>query len=321
MGCHEQAGGHPGDGGVHSRLQGGGPERDGHQHVGRGLPDLPAAEEPEGDEAGGGNHQGHGVELLGVHRPDHAHRHDVVDHRQHEEEDPQLGRADRAHERERPEEEGGVRADDHAPAAGRLPVGREQEVEQRREEHAAEPGDQGDDDATAPGELTDRELAPHLEADHEEEQRHGAVVDPVAQVHGEPDVTDLHGHGRVPQCHVLLRQRGVGPGDGYSRGREQQARATRLGAQEGAQRAGELAQQGAPANPRLARRGFSPGTHRAIVATARARLSPEATPRRGARTSGSAGSGRCRPARPSARPRSTPRCREPPGRSARDRWR
>ena len=72
-------------------------------------------------------------------------------------------------------------------------------------------GDGGDDDAAAVGQLADRQLAPHLEPDDEEEQRHQPVVDPVAEVHRQLGVADADRDLGGPQVLVGARPRASSP--------------------------------------------------------------------------------------------------------------
>ena len=58
----------------------------------------------------------------------------------------------------------------------------EGEVDGDRHRHAAEPGEQRQGKASALAQLSEVELAPRLEPDDEEEERHQAAVDPLAQV-------------------------------------------------------------------------------------------------------------------------------------------
>ena len=68
-----------------------------------------------------------------------------------------------------------------APGPPRL----KREVDQHRHRHPAEPGEHRQRDAPSLSQLAHVELAARLEADHEEEQRHQALVDPVAQILGD----------------------------------------------------------------------------------------------------------------------------------------
>ena len=69
-------------------------------------------------------------------------------------------------------------------------AGVEREVDRDRDDHPAEPGEQRQREAAALAQLADVELAPRLEPDDEEEERHQPVVDPVAEVLRDPVAAD-----------------------------------------------------------------------------------------------------------------------------------
>ena len=95
----------------------------------------------------------------------------------------------------------------------------------RGDEQPADRAERRHHQAAAIGQLADRDLPPHLEADDEEEQHHQAVVDPVPQVLGVVPVADADAELRVPQRRVRVRPGRVGPDQRDDRRREQQARA------------------------------------------------------------------------------------------------
>ncbi len=231
-----QAGQHPGDRGVHPGGERGPPDDEREPHVRPGPPDPEPAGEDQADEARRRQEEGHDVEVLRVRDADDADRDDVVEDHQGEEEHPQLGGRGRADERQGPEEERGVAADDDAPPVGRLPAGVHRQVEQGRQHQPADAGEHGQDEAAPLGELADGEVAAHLEADDEEEQRHQAVVDPVAEVHRQLRAAEADGELGVPELLVGPRPPRVRPEEGQDRGREEHRGAAGLGAQEAAQR-------------------------------------------------------------------------------------
>ena len=114
--------------------------------------------------------------------------------------------------------------------------------------------------AAALAELADVELAPHLEPDDEEEERHQAVVDPVAEVLGDARGADLDREVGVPEAFVGVEV-DVGPGERRDRRRQQDDGAADLGREEVAQRALQAARPGGPAaEPRLGARVAHPGS-------------------------------------------------------------
>ena len=87
-----------------------------------------------------------------------------------------------ADQREQPERERGVGGHRRAPAARRRPPGVEGQVDGDRHEHPAQPGQQRQHQPAPFAQVAQVELAPGLQPDDEEEERHQAAVDPVAQV-------------------------------------------------------------------------------------------------------------------------------------------
>ncbi len=98
----------------------------------------------------------------------------------------------RPDEREQAERERRVGRHRHAPAVRRGAAGVEREVDRDRHGHAAErrPAT-GSDDRPPLAQLAEVELAPRLEADDEEEERHQAAVHPVAQVQRDADAAEV----------------------------------------------------------------------------------------------------------------------------------
>src|SRR5262249_45402871 len=77
-------------------------------------------------------------------------------------------------------------------------------------------------------ELPQDQLALHLEPDHEEEERHQAVVDPVMERVTHLQVPDLEADLGLPEMAVGFRERGVGEYQRDHRAREQDDPARRL---------------------------------------------------------------------------------------------
>ena len=82
-----------------------------------------------------------------------------------------------------PSRKSGVRPDHQAPRVRGGPATVDREVDQRWYHGAGDTGECRDHRAPAVGELANRELATYLQADHEEEQDHESVVEPVLEVH------------------------------------------------------------------------------------------------------------------------------------------
>ena len=120
--------------------------------------------------------------MLGVDGGDDQQRPQVIEDGQGEQEHPQPRGYSRREQRQRPERERGVRRHRRPPAASPCAAGIEREVDEHRRKHPAERCHHGDRQPLALAELTGVELALGLEPDDEEEERHQAVVHPVAEV-------------------------------------------------------------------------------------------------------------------------------------------
>jgi len=170
---------------------------------------------------------------------DHHQRHQVVDHRDREDERSQAVREPAADDRQHAERECGVGRHRGAPPA-RDRMGRiEGEVDRDRDHHPPEPGQERQQQTTAIAQLAEVELAAGFEPDHEEEERHQPVVDPVTQVLGDPGSGDPDRERGVPD--VLIGGTDVGPDQRSERRGQQDGGAPALGGQEVAQRRFEVA--------------------------------------------------------------------------------
>ncbi len=211
-GGDQQAADHAGDRRVHAggdRCQ---PHQQGGQHVRPRPPHAEAGEHDQGEDAGERDAQGHQVDRVGVEHPDHADRDDVVHDGEGEQEHPQLGGDARPDEGERAQQEGRVRPDHHAPAGGSPPrTGRSAGTAAAGTTMPAKPASSGSTTRPSVGEFTDGEVAAHLQADHEEEQHHQAVADPVPDAHLQAERAELDRGRRLPGRGVAGRPRRVRP--------------------------------------------------------------------------------------------------------------
>ena len=143
-------------------------------------------------------------------------REDVVDDRDRQHEQLHARRDAVAEQREHADGERDVRRGRDRPAR-RLRCARgDRQEDERGEHHAAEGGEDGQRRGAPVAQLAADELAFDLQADDEEEDRHQAVVDPVAQIEVQRDITgpepqDVRPRGRVlVACGVGPQQRGNG---------------------------------------------------------------------------------------------------------------
>ena len=100
-------------------------------------------------------------------------------------------------ERKHPEREGSIRRHRRSPAVGARVAGVEGQVDRDRHRHAAEGRGQREQDPSPLAQLAQVELAPRLEPDHEEEERHQPLVHPLAQVERDAGAAQPHREHRV----------------------------------------------------------------------------------------------------------------------------
>ena len=173
--------------------------------------------------------QRHKVERLGVEGRDHDERDDVVDDDDREHERAQAIGEPRPDEREQAERERGVGRHRDSPAlCGRAPAV-EREVDRDCDGHAADRGQRREREASAFPQLAEIELAPCLEPEDEEEERHQAAVDPLAQIERHAVSAEVDRERRPPK-RVVGRLVDVDPDERGDRRSEQDGRTAGLGA-------------------------------------------------------------------------------------------
>ena len=121
------------------------------------------------------------LERRRVEEGDHDDRADVVDDREREQEELELRSDSTAEEAEHAQRDRDVGCHRNAPAAAPSSAGGERDVDERRHHHPTERGDHRQRGRTRFPELALDELALDLEAHHEEEDGHQAVVHPLPE--------------------------------------------------------------------------------------------------------------------------------------------
>ncbi len=255
VGARDQTDGEPRDRRMDARLEQGDPERDADHRRRGGAPDRREAQADEHAEEPNRDGQRRERDVGAVDGGDDEQRAQVVDHGQGEQEDPQARGAAGRRQRQQAERERRVGRHRGAPAVRAPAAGVEGQVDGDGDEHAPEPGHDGQRQARAIAQLAEIELALGLQADDQEEERHEAVVDPLAQVGRERPVPEPDRELGRPHRLVGIRPRRVGPQQ-RGHGRDQQDdRAARLGAEEVANRRGEVACPRRAARPHRGLRG------------------------------------------------------------------
>ena len=231
----------PGDQRVDARLL----ERDPHAHAEQRRGQRPpcercVAERQQQAEEADRDRERDDVDLLRVDGGDHQQGHEVVHDHERQQADAQARRS-RCHERERTERERRIGGHRHAPAMGPGTAGVERHVDQHRQRHTSAGRRRDDRDATPFPQPSQVELAPRLEPDDEEEERHQSLAHPLPERHRDAGAPDADRQLGVPERVVGVRPRRVGP-DERGHGREQQRDgAGGLGAEEVAHRRREVA--------------------------------------------------------------------------------
>jgi hypothetical protein len=157
---------------------------------------------------------------------------EVVDDGQREQEGAQRDREPAAHDRQHGEGEGDVgrHRDPPADEGVALVEGQDdRDVEQRRQRHAPERRDDGDDGLGAVRQRSQDELVLELEARHEEEHRQQAVGGPDGEA--QVEVQRRRADGDLGELGVGLPPGRVGPDEGDHGGDQQQRAADRLAPQ------------------------------------------------------------------------------------------
>ena len=111
-------------------------------------------------------------------------------------------------------------------------TGVDHEVQRGGHHHAAHGGEDRQGGHPPVAQVADHELALDLERDHQEEQRHQAVVDEVTQVHLDAERAHAHVDVVVPEGLVALVPRRVGPRERHQGGGDEDEPARGLGVQE-----------------------------------------------------------------------------------------
>ena len=175
----------------------------------RTHPDLP--QHPGDEQHAGRTGEPAQGQVVGVEHRDHRDRAEVVDDRQRQQEQPGSRRHARTDREDDCDGEGDVRGHRDTPATRGVGAGVEDRVDGRGHHHAAERGDDRQRCRTRVAELSEDELALDLERDDEEEDRHQAVVDDVAE--GQVEWLPLphpESHLGLPEVLVRVREPAVG---------------------------------------------------------------------------------------------------------------
>ncbi len=256
-----QSGHHGVDAGLEERD----PDRGAEHEVDRAEVDAGGADEKDAAEQADPDQKLRHRDVAAVGDRDHEQRDDVVDDRNCEQIGAQPVGEARPHEGEQAERERGVGRHRCSPAVGRAVAGVDREIDRDRHHHPTDAGQEGQRNSPPLAQLTEVELAPRLEPDHEEEEGHQARVDPAAQVLRDPRTPDPDRERRRPDAFVR-REVGVRPEERRDDAGEEDGGASRLRTEEGAQRALQAARPRGPSGERG--RGEVRVGHRASFANA-----------------------------------------------------
>ena len=189
---------------------------------------MPAVHDDERDEHNGGRNEPERRGALPVENGDDEDGDDVVGHGERAQEHADaVGHAvaQKRHDAERERDVGGS---GNAPAVSRVRVRRiEDEVDDDREEHAAERSYDGQQRLPDVRELAHRHLVLYLKAYEQEEHRHEDVVDNVGKRHLGRCLAEEKAHFGMPERIELIVERRVGDNEGDDGGQQHERR--RLG--------------------------------------------------------------------------------------------
>ncbi len=209
------------NGGVDAGCKHARPRSEGQRHVDPRLADAPAArnENEKQEDARAAERQDR--DLLRVEEGDHQHGDQVVGDRQRGEEDLEPDRDALAEHGQNAEREGDVCRHGNAPAARPVGCRVEHQKEKGRHDCATDGCTDWKNGLPRRGELAHDDLALDLETDDEEEDRHQAVVDPVAERHLERALAPGHSNVGVDELEVSVGPWRVGPDQRQNGARQQ----------------------------------------------------------------------------------------------------
>lgn len=216
---HEEGDENTSQGGMNARAVQRIPDDDRQEGVRGRAPYAPTRQDLGAEQPQGRTAQSHEVEGVGVERGDHQQGADVVDDGEGQEEGAQAGSPPGADEGEHPQSEGSVRGDDRSPGVRAVgPVG-DPQVDDRRDHEASDRGGGRKEGAAGQPQLAESEVAAHVEAHHEEEGGHEALIHPAVEAELHAERANGKGGGRVPEAVVAVPD--IGPEQGQG-GRDSQ---------------------------------------------------------------------------------------------------
>ena len=178
---HEQGDEDTGQRGMDARAVQGVPGHDGQEDVRGHAPHAPAGQEHDPQQPQYRTAQRHEVERAGIEDRDDHQCADVVDDGEGEEEGAQTRGPLGPDEREHAQGEGRIGGDDRSPRVRAIGAVRDRRVGECRDHEAADGGDDGQERPTGQSQLPEGEIAPHIQAHHEEEGGHEAFIDPAVK--------------------------------------------------------------------------------------------------------------------------------------------
>ena len=228
-----------GDGGMDARALHADPEKGGEDEVGQGPADATQVERVHQDGDQCRQAEIAEIDLGGIEQGDHGHRSQVVDDGQRDEKGQQPPWHPVAEQRHDTDGEGDVGRHRDPPAAHSIGTGVEPDIEQRRHHHAADGGDHRQHGIADVRQLPHQHLALDLQSDHEEEDGHQAVVDPVVHRVLEDAAASGEAHLQVKQVLIGLVEGAVGDDQGDDGTADEQDAGGGLAVQELLERGGD----------------------------------------------------------------------------------
>ncbi|MNE19574.1 hypothetical protein D3C80_1126620 [compost metagenome] len=218
----------------HDHGEGHGGQRGRQAGQNRQIPDRAEAQHPEGpgqtptaDQSQGGEHADHAQQRQPLHPlaeqdGDQGDSPQVIDDGQGQQEDAQRRRQLLAHHRKDSQGEGDVGGQRNGPALRRpAQHPRYGQIDQTRNRHPAQGGDDRQSQFLGVAQFALEDLVFDLQPDHEEEDRHQPLLDPVGDRLLQPQRTDLKHVDALQPVEIVARPGRVGDDQGSQGGQAQ----------------------------------------------------------------------------------------------------
>ena len=237
---------HSGDGRVHAGKQ---HQRPHHQRDGQIRPGLAHAKavqrQLQRETAERGEKRPH-LNRLRIKKRNHHYRAEVIDDGERHQNRHQSRRNAVAEQNQHGNGKGDIGRHRNTPAGAARATGVNRTINQRRDDHAADGGDNRQRRLTKRRQLADHHLVLDFQPDQIKKQRHQAVIDPMMQRHFNLVVTETHRQRLVQQMMIAVAPWRIGDDERRQRTHNQKNPAGGAVAGESLNRRQQLAEQALP---------------------------------------------------------------------------